>query len=86
MGKAEIGKWEVVDPSQDYFKVNSVKNVEGEGEQEAKPKRKFITFSNSLANVLSIGLVPEGEIVGELHSDVDKYESPEHAKQSDKSK
>jgi hypothetical protein len=73
VGAAIVGKWEEVDPEDDFFKKNAVKN-----EEEENHKDKF--HSSKLGGIKYIDVIPEGEIVGELDSDIDKYSSgsPNH--------
>jgi len=62
VGIVQVGQWEDVAPEEDYFKVNAAKDSDDE-----QPATKAKTRR-----------LPEGEIVGELHSDIDKYDNPDH--------
>lgn len=73
VGAATVGKWEEVDPEDDFFKKNAVKN-----DEEDDQKERF--YSGNTLSFDIIDTIPEGQVVGELDSDIDKYSSgsPNH--------
>ena len=76
-GEGRIGKWEQVEPENDFFKVNAAKE-EAENENSQRQLNKPSSKKPYIFNKFHIDKVPEGEIVGELHSDEEKYEWGDH--------
>ena len=84
-GEGRIGKWETVQPENDYFKVNAVKNEEENKESQAKPRQTIKTTGSVIEEIFLlfyfIDNIPEGEIIGEMHSDEEKYEYGDNVKE-----
>ena len=65
VGEGKVGKWEEVPQEESFFVANSTKKIE---EEKTKEKQSIIYY------LTDIDQIPEGEIAGEMHSDIDKYE------------